>query len=253
MIRNRNPRSPGVSRVRCSGYVQTSWQNLRFAFGKSELLRLNEQLSDCKHITSQYIEKSPDMDTARHAVLILAANNHLYMPTHINDSSILRTVLQYWLSLGYDINKEDSSGYTLLQYECTLPYPDLAAYPGRIAYLSLLIDYGADVHSLHHDKYRGTLHLVMNAVALRLVSTYWIGEVEETLVLLLEAGCDPYNRDSDGKTPSDYTDPEVGGKWNERHRKLGNAAWENAMARTSNIRRILTGDWQARACYDLVF
>jgi hypothetical protein len=233
-----DPRSSGASRVRCLHDVHTSWQNLRFGFRSTELLRLGEQLSDSIRITSQYIQERPDIDTARHAVLVLAEDNHLYMPTHINDSTTLRMVLEYWLSLGYDINRKDSSGYTILQHECTLPYPDLAAYPGRAVYLSLLVEHGANVHSLHRCKDRGPLHLVMDAVTLELVSSYQIWEIEDTLVILINAGCDPYARDADGKTPFDYSYTFLylfDDKWHNRHRELGNKVWESAMARTSNI------------------
>jgi hypothetical protein len=216
--------------------VRYHWRDL-FHLTQSDLSQFEAQLAHCKNVTDRYIQESPDWYIAR-AVLVMAEYENWILPRN-EDTTRLRSILEYWISIGYDMNGKNTYGSTILLQVCESYYEDVSRDQVTTpeSYLSLLIEHGANVHSTDRSR-RGALHLFMNTMGERLFRVLTIRKVEEILVVLLQAGCDPHSEDIEGKTPT--ANVPLGRSFITRVPVPGetaHAAWHRAMARTRELRR----------------
>jgi hypothetical protein len=224
------PRSFGVSHIDLFREVENSWESFRW-LRTSDFTSLRAELSHCEDTTNQCLQQSPD---SRRQVLDLARTKGLFMPIYSKDITTTCAVLQYWLSIGYDINEPDLSGCTIFLHTCNSIHENMAMPPYRYwaVFLSLLIESGANVHAKDLQTGRGALHLVIISMASLFFPRLGCGNIEQILVLLLDAGCDPYARDHTGKAPVEYAKPN-----SRLFSGPSKAVWERAMDRTSATRR----------------
>jgi hypothetical protein len=223
--------------------VRACWRRFQQVSHGTE--NLQAQLSRCKDFTERYIQDgSSSFDSARHALLDLADHNNLFVPTVTIDPTVVRTLLQYWLSIGYDINQRDRYGNTILLRECSVSYSNWTLGQAWITYLSILVEHGADLHATNICIGCGALHVLMRSIAARNFDPFTkekLEAVSDALVLFLSAGCDPNARDFWGKMPLDHSK-----SWRgiltfsdlERSRVL-EAVWRGALMRTSRARKRL--------------
>jgi ankyrin repeat protein len=235
--------------------IRASW-NALYAIIRSGMPFPETQYSHCKDVTNQYIQGSPNPDAARCAVLDLARKNSLFMPRFITDITIMRKLLQYWLDIGYDINQRNSNGNTTLLEACSWGFPYEPPRHWKPV-VSLLVQFGANVHDTSLQNGRGALHLAMESIAnmMALFSYHtadkaMIEETVEVLVVLLEAGCDPSTQDLDGFMPLDMinTEHKFRSYW-KVGRDLAKKAWGIALAKTSESRRLRAGNAQASSSH----
>lgn len=179
----------------------------------SEVVLLKDNFAWCKDITGRYIRDHPT--ATKQILLSQVAYRAMLSPPFAGpcgvSSPIVEEALQYWLALGFNLEHRDAKGNTsLLHAACT---SNLKRNWG-FKYFRLLIKYGADVHAVN-DQGLGPLHLTLKSAFHR--HRYhskpawgsWPNGVEEKLVALLEAGCDPNAMDHLGKTPSQYAEHNV--------------------------------------------
>jgi hypothetical protein len=224
--------------------VNIAWVDFRSTFRASDLFQSEARLTHCMHTTNQYIQESPDSDVALRKVLDLSRSNQLFIPTYIGMVEPRRAALQYWLSIGLDINERDSSGYTILLRTCNNGYTTTMFSPGLAGCISILIEHGANVHSTDLDTGRGALHFLMNNLknwTSGALTQRRVREVSEVMVLLLEAGCDPDARDFEGETALEYALHKSNGRpsWEVDPNGVYMQVWNDALAATSETRKLL--------------
>jgi ankyrin repeat protein len=237
--------------------VRPSWNGLYFGFKTPGMSFSETQFSYCKDVTNQYIQGSPNPDAARCAVLDIARENLLFMPQLITDIAAMREVLQYLLDIGYDINQRNSNGKTILLEACSKGYPYGPPRHWKL-FVSLLVQFGANVHDTKIQDGRGALHLAMESIgrlmfwySVHMIDKALIEEAVEVLVVLLEAGCDPSAQDSDGFMPLDLINTKYNTRllYEKRSMRLAQEAWERALAKTSETRRSRTENAQASSSH----
>jgi hypothetical protein len=231
LIFNPEPRPSSVSRIIHLDNVLTAWRVFSFKKYAPDLSQREIQLCYCKHLTNRYILSSSDSNLALRALFDLVGNNYLFIPAYSDTTKILRIKLDYWLNIGYNMNERNSSGYTFFLSACKHSYMTMTSYRDWADFLSLLIECGADVHSTHLYNGRGALHLLLDGIEYWSIYSHKRRETKDLLVVLLNAGCDPDARDSEGRTPLEFANvPRSSYRWNE---------WEEALAETSDTRRLL--------------
>jgi hypothetical protein len=207
LLPNSEFRVSGISRVIRSDDVHDSWHSVHHNSKGWHFSELELHFSRCKDITNQYIQERPDPHSAKIDVLGRAWRNELYIPQYIVGIPIIRAALQYWMSLYYDIEERDMSGRTFLLRACTSSDSDYSMYRRVTAYIEI----GASVHSTDLYEDCGPIHMFMSSTGSEAYYDFTVEEVEEILILLLEAGCNPHALDSSGKSPLDsYEHPEDG-------------------------------------------
>jgi hypothetical protein len=243
LITDSEPISSDVSRIVLFRDVENAWYTLRLHFGFLNPQCL-ENLSQFKHIAGQYIQESAHIYSARRAVLDLVVDGENFIPVGIHEITRMRGLLEYKLSLGYDINERDSSGNTVLLRVCQYLAGSLAWVHGCAKYLSLLIEHGANVHSTNPHNGRGALHCCIYRMVNHEFHLWETTEGEETLAILLEAGCNPEAQSFPHSTPMSYANPVIyDGSRPWRVTARTELMWQRALARTSDARLLLAERW----------
>jgi hypothetical protein len=149
--------------------------------------QLAELLARTKQETDGYLQQG-----LRSGCDVISSSNmrslfHQPESHRFQDSQILNQILQYWLSIGCDIEQRDYHGQTPLLRVCLHFY----LWEVQPVYLSLLIQYGADVSTTCHG-FGGIDHLILNRWEADMPMR-WTADLrqrlEKSLELLLQAGC----------------------------------------------------------------
>jgi hypothetical protein len=187
------------------------WLNLsRRQYSSPEYLALRDDLAWCKDSTDRYLRDHPS--ATKEILWSQVAYWAMLLPTNVgaygNISAIVEDALQYWLELGFDLEHRNFEGNSSL---LRTAYGSSFKFTWAFKYFRLLIKYGANVHAVN-EKGLGLLHLTLKTVSLfplYSVKSTWVSllsGIEEKLVVLLEAGCDPNAKDHMGRTPSQYVE-----------------------------------------------
>jgi hypothetical protein len=152
------------------------------------------ELDRAKQETDVFVQHSLDNGYAMTA--LLRQLNLLFLPTLLEykDSRILSQVLDYWLSIGCDLEYRNINEETPLLKACHYHVQ------GTYMYLSILIERGADV-SARDCNGRGALDLTLMSsakflpIAMICPPHYSVQLLELKLQILLQSGCPPQLQD----------------------------------------------------------
>jgi hypothetical protein len=211
-----------TSKVRLSE-IHFMWKNLFYALDTSprDLDAIHTKFMQCKRRTDQHPLLDGELFAIQNYTLDQLLTLHYYSIKLDGALPIVHSILQYLVSIGCSLENQECMSTTVF-LRAARKYREQPT-----DFMALLIRNGADVQAMNQFG-QGAIHLVLRDQMRhqkrdQMVDTWRqpgrrvsiLTEKDENwLIFLLEAGCDPTPKDSEGKEPVEYIpDHDLANMW----------------------------------------